>query len=116
MIFFTLHLQSNLEDEWKWQKLEEIVVQVASNKPVMLFKPTRSLFTSAVPTLENPICIHGGKALAKLITFANNKLLPQSQLKLVLRSKIPSSRRLRLRTLTCCGHSPRKMVMSRRMP
>ncbi|KAJ6641577.1 Trafficking protein particle complex subunit 8 [Pseudolycoriella hygida] len=54
-----IQINSNLEDEWKWQKLEEIVVQVASNKPVMLFKPTRSLFTSAVPTLENPICVHG---------------------------------------------------------
>ncbi|KAG4074060.1 hypothetical protein HA402_014265 [Bradysia odoriphaga] len=54
-----IQINSNLEDEWKWQKLEEIVVQVASNKPVMLFKPTRSLFTSALPTLENPICIHG---------------------------------------------------------
>lgn len=29
----------------------------------MLFKPTRSLFTSAMPTLENPICVHGGKTV-----------------------------------------------------
>lgn len=64
--------QSNLDDEWKWQKLEEIVVQGASNKPVMIFRPTRSLFTSAVPTLENPICVHGGRVVVvMLVAFKN---------------------------------------------
>lgn len=52
-------LQSNLQDEWKWQKLEEIVVQVASKKPIMIFKPTRALFTSEMPTAESPLGVHG---------------------------------------------------------
>lgn len=55
-----LHTQSNLQDEWKWQKLEEIVVQVASKKPIMIFKPTRALFTSEMPTTESPLGVHGG--------------------------------------------------------
>lgn len=52
--------QSNLQDEWKWQKLEEIVVQVASKKPIMIFKPTRALFTSEMQTTESPLGVHGG--------------------------------------------------------
>lgn len=53
-------VQSNLQDEWKWQKLEEIVTQVASKKPIMIFKPSRALFTSEMPTTECPIGVHGG--------------------------------------------------------
>lgn len=52
--------QSGLEEEWKWQKLEEIVVQYASSKPIMIFKPLRALFTSQMLTSENPLSVHGG--------------------------------------------------------
>lgn len=52
--------QSSLEEEWKWQKLEEIVVQFASSKPIMIFKPLRALFTSQMLTSENPLSVHGG--------------------------------------------------------
>lgn len=55
-----ISFQSSLEDEWKWQKLEEIVVQFASPKPIMIFKPLRALFTSQMPTSESPLSVHGG--------------------------------------------------------
>lgn len=56
----SISFQSGLEDEWKWQKLEEIVVQFASPKPIMIFKPLRALFTSQMPTSESPLSVHGG--------------------------------------------------------
>lgn len=68
-IHFNFSLQSSLEDEWKWQKLEEIVVQFAATKPIMLFKPNRSLFTHQIPANDNPLCVQGGKPFK--IAFAN---------------------------------------------
>lgn len=52
--------QSEAAEEWKWNKLESIAVQAASNKPLMIFKPNRSLFTYQMPTSENPLSIQGG--------------------------------------------------------
>lgn len=52
--------QSEAAEEWKWNKLESIAVQAASNKPIMIFKPNRSLFTYQLPTSENPLSIQGG--------------------------------------------------------
>lgn len=53
--------QSESADEWKWNKLEWIAAQSASNRPIMIFKPNRSLFTYQMPTSENPLSIQGGK-------------------------------------------------------
>lgn len=52
--------QSEAADEWKWNKLESIAAQSAANKPIMIFKPNRSLFTYQLPTSENPLSIQGG--------------------------------------------------------
>lgn len=54
------HLQSSLDEEWKWQKLEEIALHSASTKPVMFFKSYRSLFTSQMPTNDCPLSVQGG--------------------------------------------------------
>lgn len=62
-------LQSSLDEEWKWQKLEEIALQSASTKPVMFFKPYRSLFTSQMPTSESPLSVQGGCGLNHLMHF-----------------------------------------------
>lgn len=32
---------------------------MASKKPIMIFKPTRALFTSEMPSPESPLCVHG---------------------------------------------------------
>lgn len=56
----TNRLQSSLDEEWKWQKLEEIALQSASTKPVMFFKSYQSLFTSQMPTSESPLSVQGG--------------------------------------------------------
>lgn len=47
------------QDEAKWTKLEEMVVQYASPKPIAIFKPIRSLFSHEQPGSENPLSIHG---------------------------------------------------------
>lgn len=52
--------QNEAADEWKWNKLEWIAAQSASNKPIMIFKPNRSLFTYQMPTSESPLSIQGG--------------------------------------------------------
>lgn len=52
--------QNEAADEWKWNKLEWIAAQSASNKSIMIFKPNRSLFTYQMPTSESPLSIQGG--------------------------------------------------------
>lgn len=64
-----INVNSNLKDEFKWQKLEEMVVQAASSKPIV-FKPSRCLFTSENPTTDNPLCIHG-EPVEISVTVAN---------------------------------------------
>lgn len=61
-----------MEDEWKWDKLEEIVAQVASNKPIMIFKVSRSLFTGVMPTSENPLSVQGGMKSWQLMRMLIN--------------------------------------------
>lgn len=48
-----------LEDTWMWNKLEDMVSQVATKKPIMVFKPLRSLYSGDFPTNEHPLCIFG---------------------------------------------------------
>ncbi|XP_053684049.1 trafficking protein particle complex subunit 8 isoform X2 [Sabethes cyaneus] len=54
-----LTLSSSLVDENVWNKMEEMLVQSASKKSVMIFKPSRALFTQESPTVDNPRAVHG---------------------------------------------------------
>lgn len=48
-----------MDDEIKWNKLEEMLVHTTTKKPIMIFKPTKSLFTSELANFENPLSING---------------------------------------------------------
>ena len=50
---------SNFDEEWRWTKLEEMAVQSAAKKQIMIFKPSRSLFTGDSPTIEHPLSVLG---------------------------------------------------------
>jgi hypothetical protein len=39
--------------------MEEMLVQTAAKKQVMIFKPTKSLFTCEMPTVDHPLSVHG---------------------------------------------------------
>ncbi|XP_063702999.1 trafficking protein particle complex subunit 8 [Culicoides brevitarsis] len=53
-------INSSLNNESKWNKLEEMVSQYASPKPIMVFKPNRALFSHEYPALnDSPLCVHG---------------------------------------------------------
>lgn len=66
--------QNEAADEWKWNKLEWIAAQSASNKSIMIFKPNRSLFTYQMPTSEHPLSIQGG--LITVFFFDENSEIP----------------------------------------
>lgn len=61
--------QSEAADEWKWNKLEWIAAQSASSRSIMIFKPSRSLFTYQMPTSESPLSIQGGMCNTQMIRF-----------------------------------------------
>ncbi|KAL1402335.1 hypothetical protein pipiens_006143 [Culex pipiens pipiens] len=42
-----------------WNKMEEMLVQTASKKSIMIFKPSKSLFTQESPATDNPRSVHG---------------------------------------------------------
>lgn len=53
-------INSPQNDEQKWNKLEEMLAQYASPKPIMVFKPNTALFSNEHPAvLEHPLCVHG---------------------------------------------------------
>ena len=54
-----IDIMGGLEETWMWNKLEDMVSQLATNKPVMVFKPFRSLYSGDFPTNEHPLCIFG---------------------------------------------------------
>ncbi|XP_058458900.1 trafficking protein particle complex subunit 8 [Malaya genurostris] len=54
-----LNISSSLIDENVWNKMEEMLVQSASKKSIMIFKPSRALFTQESPTIDNPRSVHG---------------------------------------------------------
>ncbi|XP_055532257.1 trafficking protein particle complex subunit 8 [Wyeomyia smithii] len=54
-----LTIASSLTEENVWNKMEEMLVQCASKKSVMIFKPSRALFTQESPTVDNPRAVHG---------------------------------------------------------
>ena len=53
-----IDIMSNLNELWMWNKLEEMLLQTASSKPVV-FKPFQSLFSGEHPTNEHPLCVFG---------------------------------------------------------
>lgn len=54
-----LTISSGLTQENIWNKMEEMLVQTASKKSIMIFKPSKSLFTQESPAFDNPRSIHG---------------------------------------------------------
>uniref|UniRef100_T1GTT1 TPPC8 first Ig-like domain-containing protein n=1 Tax=Megaselia scalaris TaxID=36166 RepID=T1GTT1_MEGSC len=51
-------INMEMKNEIVWQKMEEMLVNSANPK-VMVFKPTKNLFTYQNPTVENPLSAHG---------------------------------------------------------
>jgi trafficking protein particle complex subunit 8 len=54
-----ININSVFPEEQKWTKIEEMLVQFATKTPIMIFKPTRALFTNEAPTADSPLAIHG---------------------------------------------------------
>lgn len=54
-----IDIMSNYNETWMWNKLEEMLAQTASGKPMMVFKPVRSLYSGEHPTSEHPLCVFG---------------------------------------------------------
>lgn len=54
-----IDVMSGLEETWMWNKLEDMASQIATKKPIMVFKPFRSLYSADFPTNEHPLCIFG---------------------------------------------------------
>lgn len=54
-----IEVMGSLDETWMWNKLEEMVSQTAAKKPIMVFKPFRSLYSGDFPTNEHPRCIFG---------------------------------------------------------
>lgn len=52
-----IDISSSLEETWMWNKLEDMVSQ--TKKPIMMFKPLRSLYSGEAPTNEHPLCVFG---------------------------------------------------------
>ncbi|XP_055625698.1 trafficking protein particle complex subunit 8 [Toxorhynchites rutilus septentrionalis] len=52
-------ITSNLNEENVWNKMEEMLIQSASKKSIMIFKATKSLFTQESPATENPRSVNG---------------------------------------------------------
>uniref|UniRef100_A0A240PL03 Trafficking protein particle complex subunit 8 n=1 Tax=Anopheles epiroticus TaxID=199890 RepID=A0A240PL03_9DIPT len=46
-------------DENVWNKMEEMLVQSAAERPVMVFRASKSLFSTESPATENPRSVHG---------------------------------------------------------
>uniref|UniRef100_A0A1Y9HER4 Uncharacterized protein n=1 Tax=Anopheles funestus TaxID=62324 RepID=A0A1Y9HER4_ANOFN len=54
-----INITSAPMEENIWNKMEEMLVQSASERPVMVFRPSKSLFSSESPATENPRSVHG---------------------------------------------------------
>ncbi|KAG5681973.1 hypothetical protein PVAND_011372 [Polypedilum vanderplanki] len=54
-----IDLNNSLEENWMWNKLEEMLAQSASKKQIMMFKPSSLLFSAEIPSIEHPLCIFG---------------------------------------------------------
>uniref|UniRef100_A0A182JH40 Uncharacterized protein n=1 Tax=Anopheles atroparvus TaxID=41427 RepID=A0A182JH40_ANOAO len=54
-----ISITSTPTGEHIWNKMEEMLVQSAAERPVMVFRPSRSLFYLEAPATENPRSVHG---------------------------------------------------------
>lgn len=54
-----IDISGSLDETWMWNKLEEMLAQTATKKPIMMFKPSRSLYSAEMPSNEHPLCVHG---------------------------------------------------------
>jgi trafficking protein particle complex subunit 8 len=54
-----IDIMSDLSESWKWNKLEEMVSTSAKKQPVMIFKPSKSLFSSEFPSIDHPLSVFG---------------------------------------------------------
>lgn len=54
-----IDIMSSFDETWIWNKLEDMVSQTATKKPIMMFKPFRSLYSGDYPTNDHPLCIFG---------------------------------------------------------
>lgn len=54
-----INITGNFDETWMWNKLEDWTSQVATNKPIMVFKPIRSLYSGDFPTNDHPLCVFG---------------------------------------------------------
>uniref|UniRef100_A0A1Y9IS66 Trafficking protein particle complex subunit 8 n=1 Tax=Anopheles merus TaxID=30066 RepID=A0A1Y9IS66_ANOME len=54
-----INITATPTDENVWNKMEEMLVQSAAERPVMVFRPSKSLFSTESPATENPRSVHG---------------------------------------------------------
>lgn len=54
-----INIVSNFDETWMWNKLEDWTTQVATKKPIMVFKPIRSLYSGEHPSNDHPLCVFG---------------------------------------------------------
>jgi trafficking protein particle complex subunit 8 len=54
-----INITGNFDETWMWNKLEDWTSQVATKKPIMVFKPIRSLYSGEIPTNDHPLCVFG---------------------------------------------------------
>lgn len=54
-----IDINGSLDEMWMWMKLEEMVATTAAKKPIMMFKPSKSLFYGELPSIEHPLCVFG---------------------------------------------------------
>ena len=73
--FNSILFQSSQHDEWIWHKMEEMCLQTASKRPVMIFKPVKNLFTSHSVHPEGPLAIHG-EPVEISVTLENTIKIP----------------------------------------
>lgn len=54
-----IDINGSLDELWMWNKLEEMAAQSGARKPIMMFQPSRSLYSGEMPSKEHPLCVFG---------------------------------------------------------
>lgn len=54
-----IDIMGSLNENWMWNKLEEMVSTFTRKQPIMIFKPTKLLFTSEFPSVDHPMSVFG---------------------------------------------------------
>ncbi|XP_055701320.1 trafficking protein particle complex subunit 8 isoform X2 [Phlebotomus papatasi] len=70
-----LTINSRLDCEGIWQKMEEMAAQMAAKKQIMIFRPSRSLFTHETDNSMHPLAIHG-EPIDISVTLENTIKIP----------------------------------------